>query len=236
MIHKLYLNGLANSFLPSSLFLGEGVFTTGRLINGIIEHSNAHFNRLHSHADQLGFSVSIPDFQEELAQACIDLQGFGKHSAKIRLIAVKEGSHSIRIIHISDLPDTPKDIILRMHPSPVVMPLAWLKTISYLDRSYLRRLAEQEGCFDSIIVNEEGYILECSRANIFWKWDETLFYPDPALPYLFGITLDNEINRWTAEQRAAKAIKIRLAEVPLRAEWYVSNCLLGVQRVKSISQ
>lgn len=211
-----YLESLATD---SPLFFGEGVFTTAKFIDGQIEYLSDHLERLQAHAAVLGFSVDIEPLRN--IQSPFDV-------AKVKIIALRDMEP---LVQISECPLPPESPRLCVYPEPVLMPLARLKTISYLDRLWLKRFAEKRGFYDCITTDDKGYILETSRANIFWIEGDTLYYPDPELPYLFGIQLKNIIKE---ARMKTKAVKAKIEDIPKNAAIYICNCLIGKQATKIV--
>jgi len=67
-------------------------------------------------------------------------------------------------------------------------PLAKIKSLNYLDNILARRMANDKGFDEALMLNGKDFLCECSMSNIFFVKDEILHTPAPDCGLLDGIT------------------------------------------------
>lgn len=68
---------------------------------------------------------------------------------------------------------------------PSMLPIKY-KLMQGLQSSLARMEAQSLGCFESILLNKEGYLTEGSSSNLFWLKDEVLYTPSDECGILRG--------------------------------------------------
>ena len=116
---------------------------------------------------------------------------------------------------------------LCVYPEPIARPVSRFKTLSYLDRLWIKEYARSLGCADALTTNGKGYVLETAFSNIFWRMKEGLYIPDPALELLYGISLK-------VVEKVAKSLNLAvhyvcssLQDIPKDAQLFTCNALSG---------
>jgi branched-subunit amino acid aminotransferase/4-amino-4-deoxychorismate lyase len=71
--------------------------------------------------------------------------------------------------------------------SPACLPIH-TKTLQCLNSVLSRGEAEENGCFEALLMSEKGHVCECSSANIFWFKGNTLYTPSVESGILPGTT------------------------------------------------
>ena len=180
------------------LNLGDGLFETIRVHQGVAQRVFAHLKRLNHGAAVLGIPLGMVD--EDLVHAI---------AVVIRENAVEEGAARLTLTRGPG----PRGIAPPEHPTPTVMitaeplqehntepvqaiiatstrrneqsPLAGLKTLNYLDNIMARREALDVGAHDALLLNTIGAVAEATTANLFVAVDGQILTPpikDGALP------------------------------------------------------
>lgn len=78
---------------------------------------------------------------------------------------------------------------LKCYPEVFYEKSPHFKKMDFAKRLRLLKLAHLKKVSDWIFFNKEGFLLETSISNLFWIKKDSLYTPDPSLPYYFGVTL-----------------------------------------------
>ncbi len=236
MMKHVYWNGRfideAQACLPlgdPALIYGLGAFTTLRVTHGVPEHLDLHLMRLEQHCGALG--LPKPNLQSQTVDEYIALQGANVGTWRLKIIAASQ--HLGMTLH----PYTPPSVSsyrLCVYPEPVVRPTARLKSLSYLDRHWIKDYAHKRGYDDAVVMDAAGYVLETAFANIYWKAGNELFVPDLELPLLYGVALQVVMQDAQANGETIHQVRRRLHEIPKTAQIYVCNSLCGSISVSEV--
>ncbi|MCK5521274.1 MAG: aminotransferase class IV [Candidatus Marinimicrobia bacterium] len=104
------------------------------------------------------------------------------------------------------------------------------KSSSYFDSLIAWRDAQNQGYYDALFIDQQGYVLENSRSNFFWA-KEGIVYTEKnnVLP---GITRDFIMNQKDVPTQWGK---ITYSEVESCDELFLSNAVAGIVPVKSVT-
>jgi 4-amino-4-deoxychorismate lyase len=125
---------------------------------------------------------------------------------------------------------------LCIYPEPILRPLAKVKSLAYLDRFWIKDYALQRGYDDAIVTSAEGFCLETSFANLFWRCGDCLFTPDSRLPFIVGITLGLVLQAAQQLGLSVTSVAAPWTAVPPSAQVYQCNCLSGIQPVAQVEE
>jgi branched-chain amino acid aminotransferase len=196
------------SVLDHGLLYGDGIFEGIRAYNGRVFRLKEHLERLWSSAKAI--NLTIPIQKKEIEKAIIKTLLANKLSeAYIRLIITRgcgdlgidpkscTMSPSIIIItsNVSLYPEefyingmevvtTSIRRIRQDSLSPNV------KSLNYLNNILAKMQAAKSGVMEAIMLNAEGYVVECTSDNIFLVKDDIVYTPSAADGALMGITRD----------------------------------------------
>lgn len=70
------------------------------------------------------------------------------------------------------------------------------KTMQGLSSTLARMEAEENGCFEAVLLSTDGHICEGSSSNVFWVKNGRLYTPSLASGILAGTTRDSIIELW----------------------------------------
>ena len=214
---KIYIDGklldkseARISVFDHGLLYGDGVFEGIRSYNGLIFKLTEHLVRLYESAKSIG--LSIPLSLPELTQAIIrTLKANQLKDAYIRLIVTRGvGDLGLdpakcptpTIIIIADkialypeecykngleliTASTRRSIPEAVNPQ--------IKSLNYLNNILAKIEATNSGVMEAIMLNQNGYLVECSGVNIFVIKKEQILTPPCFLGALKGITRDTII-------------------------------------------
>jgi branched-chain amino acid aminotransferase len=225
----LWLNG---ALVPASearidpmdrgLTLGDGLFETLRVRDGVPRHAALHLARLRKGAGVLGIDVPLDDARIMVAFGEV-LAANGLSEAVLRLtltrgagprgIAPSPAARPTLLITASPMaamPETISVVISQSTRRNEFSPLSGVKSLNYLDNVIARREAIALQANDAILLNTRGFVAEACVANVFvFKNGEwmTPFVSDGALPGIFrGRLLSRGVvaeGRVTAEDLSA---------------------------------
>ena len=214
----IYIDG---EFLPKAeakvsvfdhgLLYGDGVFEGIRSYNGRVFKLDEHLERLYDSAKaiMLEIPISIETMEEtvletlrrnHLTEAYIRLivtRGFGdlgldpdkcpKPSIiiiadKIVLYPQKYYEEGLEIVTVS----------VRRNYAEAINPR--IKSLNYLNNILAKIEGKQAGAEEVLMLNAEGYVVECSGDNIFWIKNEVLVTPPVHMGILEGVTRNSVID------------------------------------------
>ncbi|CAO3431274.1 aminotransferase class IV [Azospirillum endophyticum] len=177
--------------------LGDGLFETIRIKDGVPRHLPLHLDRLDAGVDLL--HLPLPYGAEELAEAMAALiEATGIADGVLRL-TLSRGTGARGVLPPADAKPT---LLMTAAPAahmttPVTAviarctrrnehsPLSRLKSLNYLDSILARQEAAERGADEALLLNAAGRLVESSVANLFLLIGGRLLTPplaDGALP------------------------------------------------------
>lgn len=213
------------SVFDHGLLYGDGVFEGIRLYNKCIFKLEEHLIRLEMSAKAL--MLDIPMDREALTKAvCDTCKANGLENGYIRLVVTRgvgnlglsiKNCNQPQIIIIADnIQLYPKEyyekglkiitVPTRRNNSAALPPM--IKSLNYLNNILAKIEAQNLGYQEAIMLNDQGYVAECTGDNIFMLKDGILYTPKIASGSLKGITREVVIE-------IAKELKIELIETEM---------------------
>jgi branched-chain amino acid aminotransferase len=229
---RIYINGKLYdkadakiSVYDHGLLYGDGVFEGIRIYNGTAFKLKEHVERLFESARAI--KLEIPLTPEQMTRAIQDtVAANDKRNGYIRPI-VTRGAGTLGldprkcadpqvIVIVDDIALYPPELYetgleiatvatIRNHPAAMN---PRIKSLNYLNNILAKIEGIQQGCLESLMLNHNGEISECSGDNIFLVKDGTLSTPPIDAGILKGITRDTVID-------LARQTNIRVEEAPL---------------------
>jgi branched-subunit amino acid aminotransferase/4-amino-4-deoxychorismate lyase len=214
------VNGAGPSFkeivamegLNRAFMYGESVFTTMRMINGVMQDWDLHFDRLKRGVEFLYGPFTEKDEWSPLLKNLLEDKYQNLDGDKvIRLTVYIEGERGILRsglisvgdlkIHISHSPFDQarfENKILKLRTSPVIKRPYWwpsyLKAGNYLETIIAQKMALKPGDDDILFLSQEDTVLESSVANIFVVRHNKLYTAPTGPNVLDGIMRKKVIN------------------------------------------
>ena len=214
----IYIDG---EFLPKAeakvsvfdhgLLYGDGVFEGIRSYNGRVFKLDEHLERLYDSAKSimLQIPISIETMKETVLET---LRQNHLTEAYIRLIITRgvgdlgldpDKCPNPSIIIIADkivlypqkFYEDGLEIVtasVRRNYAEAINPR--IKSLNYLNNILAKIEGKQAGAEEVLMLNAEGYVVECSGDNIFWIKNETLVTPPVHMGILEGVTRNSVIN------------------------------------------
>ena len=214
----IYIDG---EFLPKAeakvsvfdhgLLYGDGVFEGIRSYNGRVFKLDEHLERLYDSAKSIMLQIPIPI--ETMKETVLEtLRRNHLTEAYIRLI-VTRGVGDLGL----DPDKCPKPSIIIIADKIVLYPQKFyedgleivtasvrrnyaeainprIKSLNYLNNILAKIEGKQAGAEEVLMLNVEGYVVECSGDNIFWIKNEILVTPPVHMGILEGVTRNSVIN------------------------------------------
>lgn len=193
------------SVFDHGLLYGDGVFEGIRLYNKCIFKLEEHLIRLEMSAKAL--MLDIPMYRGALAKAvCDTCKANELENGYIRLVVTRgvgnlglsiKNCNQPQIIIIADnIQLYPEEyyekglkiitVPTRRNNSAALPPM--IKSLNYLNNILAKIEAQNLGYQEAIMLNDQGYVAECTGDNIFMLKDGILYTPKIASGSLKGIT------------------------------------------------
>lgn len=234
------------SITDRGLLLGEGLFETLKLQNGLPVDLERHWQRLSEASSFLciDLPLTVNKFTKDVEQLS---QSLGIDNGVIRLtvtagaggrgLVAAQSTKASYIIQFSQLPLIPSKIRLTVSPHRVFAgdPLTQIKSLSYLKPILVKRDAMALGFDDGLILNDKGYVTETSCANFFIVKQRRLITPPVSEGLLAGTTRAKVLaslmgySTWQVEERPISIRDLSAAESA-----FICNALIGIVEVEGI--
>ncbi|MCD6384631.1 branched-chain-amino-acid transaminase [Candidatus Sumerlaeota bacterium] len=211
---KVFLNGklvdkeeAKISIFDHGLLYGDGVFEGIRVYNKCIFRFQQHIDRLFASAKYI--MLNIPMTKDELIQATIDTcRANNIQDGYIRMVVTRgEGTLGLApwlcpeptvFIIAANIQLYPEEyykngLSVITVPTTRNFPEAVnprIKSLNYLNNILAKIEAHNAGVLEALMLNKDGYVVECTGDNLFLVKDGTLITPPVYLGALRGITRD----------------------------------------------
>jgi len=242
---KIYLDGkfvddaeAKISVFDHGLLYGDGVFEGIRLYGGNIFRLEEHLERLEYSAKAI--LLTIPLTRAELSRAtCETCRLNGLSDAYIRLVVTRgvgdlglspwlcpKPSVFIIASKINLYPQEHYDngLAIVTVPTRRIGPAALpstVKSLNYLNNILGKIEARQFGALEAIMLNDQGYVAECTADNVFIVHKGEIFTPSASQGALKGITRSSILD-------IAKELGIAVRETDMTRYdiWCADECFL----------
>jgi branched-chain amino acid aminotransferase len=242
---KIYLDGVfvdqadaKVSVFDHGLLYGDGVFEGIRLYGGNVFRLEEHLERLEYSAKAI--LLDLPLTRAEWSRAvCETCRVNGLTDAYIRLVVTRgvgdlglapwlcsKPSYFIIASKISLYPQEHYDngLAIVTVPTRRIGPAALpptVKSLNYLNNILGKIEARQFGALEAIMLNEQGYVAECTADNVFMVHKGTILSPAASSGALAGIT------RGTIFDIAGElGLPIRESQLTRYDLWCADECFL----------
>ncbi|MFP4166273.1 MAG: branched-chain-amino-acid transaminase [Opitutales bacterium] len=198
------------SVFDHGLLYGDGIFEGIRLYEGCVFKLEEHLERLEYSAKAL--MLELPWRREAIAEAvCETCRANGLRNGYIRLLVTRgEGSLGLSIRNC----DKPQLIVIadtiQLYPKEfyeeglqlITVPTRrcnssalppTVKSLNYLNNILAKIEAQHLGYHEAIMLNDQGYVAECTGDNVFVYHKGVLLTPPSSAGALKGITRDTAL-------------------------------------------
>lgn len=179
-----------------------------------IANLDRHLTRMKTSAEVLGFAFDRHHARNELQAATFRF----REAKKLRLLLSRSGAITIESRVAPEGPDEP--VTVAIVPLPVRADDFRVRHKTS-DRGFYAEARERAGTFEVLFVDEQGFLTEGSRTNVFVEEDDMLLTPPLARPLLPGVLREQLI----ADGHAREA---DLRPEDLRHGFYIGNAVRGL--------
>lgn len=230
--------------------LGDGLFETLKVQNGHIEFFDTHYKRLSDSAKAIFIPLNFSaDALKKICQELIIKNELINKTAAMRITLTR--GIGLRGINLPKKPNPTLVISMTeyhpendQYPRALITnvkrnqfsPIVKLKTLNYLEPIFARNEAQSHGYDEGVMLNTDGFITECSIANIFFVTNNIVSTPSIESGILPGIIRNHviELCHENGIQIIEKAISVDEA---LNAdEAFQTNSLIDIQPLSQINQ
>lgn len=250
---KVYINGkyydkddAKVSVFDHGFLYGDGIFEGIRLYNGNVFKLDKHIDRLFRSAKAI--ALDMPWTKQQVIDAVCDAcRTNGLNDAYIRLV-VSRGKGKLGLSPFSCV--DPQLIIIadqiQLYPNElyenglkaITVPTRrnsqaalppMVKSLNYLNNILAKIEAYKLGYQECLLLNNEGYVAECSGDNVFIVFEDKLITPPVSCGSLGGMTRRAVLD-------VAKRLGIEVVEKPLARfdVWTADECFLTGTAAKLI--
>ena len=251
---KVYINGkfydeneACVSVFDHGLLYGDGIFEGIRLYKGNVFKLESHIDRLFRSAHAI--LLELPWSKQEVIDAvCESCRENGLSDGYIRLVVTRGkgklglspfSCHDPRLIIIEDqvqlyaqeLYDNGLKVITvpTRRNSPAALP-PMVKSLNYLNNIMAKIEAQKLGYQECLLLNQEGYVAECSGDNVFIVSGGKLITPPVSQGSLGGMTREAVMD--LARELGIEVIEKQLTRYDI---WVADECFLTGTAAKIIS-
>ncbi|MCX5696716.1 MAG: aminotransferase class IV [Candidatus Omnitrophica bacterium] len=222
------------SVLAPGFLNGLGLFETMRAYQGKIVYLDAHLKRitLSSRLLRLRSLYSLKELRNLIRQA---VKSGGFDDAYVRLTITKSFSGTDTLLIVKEHVPLSANIYLQgfslcLHElarNPVFLP-AQVKTTSRIFFELAYQQAREKGFDEALILDDQGYISEASRSNIFLIRGSEIFTPGLDCGCLDGITRRVIFDLAAKFKIAMYTGKLVIQDLLDADEAFLTNSLIGV--------
>lgn len=243
------------SVFDHGFLYGDGVYETIRSYGRRIFMRDQHLVRLRRSADAIGLTIPIPAHQwPALLHEAMTRNGVGhEHTDAYLRITISRGAGDIGLDPA--LCPTPTVVVMAKPlrpPSPeqyrhgVTLIVAQtrrnlpsalspqIKATNFLNNILAKREAIAAGAFDSILLNWESHLTECTISNLFFVRAGTLCTPALACGLLDGITRDIVLSLAQELKIPVEEGHFGVAEIYSADECFLTNTSMEVMPVTMV--
>ncbi len=209
---KIYMNGTMVdeadakiSVFDHGLLYGDGIFEGIRLYKGCVFRLDEHLERLEKSAHAI--LLDMPWERSTIAEAICECCRVNSLEDGYIRVLVTRGVGTLGLSHLNC--NEPQLIIIAdkitLYPeehytdglkiitsptrriNPASLP-PMVKSLNYLNNVMAKADAHRAGCLEAIMLNDQGYVAECTGDNIFIRHKDKWFTPPTSAGALRGIT------------------------------------------------
>ena len=227
------------SAVDHGIVVGDGVFETLKVTNGVPFAISRHVKRLGFSAQGLG--ISLPD--EDLVRKAINEVLDKDPSAERLRVTWSSGPGPLSstrgdsggTLSVASSPGTDWPVSEKVHLSEWTRnengALTGLKTTSYAENVRALHSAHEVGCSEAVFLNTSGWLCEGTGTNIFLVVDGTLITPDLSSGCLAGITRELVLEIEGVEER-----ELSLSEASGASEAFLTSSTRDISPISSLGE
>ena len=231
------------------LLSGWGVFSTIRVIDGVLFAWERHWARLKRDAESL--RVPFPADSEQVRRQLLELVRANQaYSATLRVVVVRngggiwEGPDAGRDFDLMALTTKLKDwgegarLAVVPHARHGACEFAGVKSLAWSMNLCWNEQAQARGFDEALLLNERGEVSECTSANIFAALGDRVYTPPLGSGCLPGVTRGVILTEIRAPGVTVEEKTLRLEDLEAADEVFITSttrCLLPVLSVEGVN-
>lgn len=228
--------------LDRGLLLGDGIFETVRVKDGIPEYFAGHYERFQDSARIV--RMRQPWTRQRLETICAEVcRRSNLRDASVRITLTRGAYRGT----LSDTGDQPRLVVVcsgaghlvrDVYANGVAVSIASfpkvhaldprVKATAYLPAVLARLEADEQGCYESLFLDSKGRILELSTATFFAVKDGRILTPPLRLGILPGITRGAVLRLARSVAIPGREAVLRPAELDTWDEAFLTSAVRGV--------
>lgn len=211
------------SVTDEGLLRGDGVFEVMRLFDGVPYALEEHLERIARSAANLRLELSPMDVRADVEALLAEA---GAVDAALRFLVTRGGRRVGLIEPLKVMPPTLSLATVAYAPTRV---LDGVKSLSYGANMLTRRLAQEQGADDALLLTPHGRVLEAPTAAFFAVLDGALVTP-PLSEHI----LDSITRRKVLQVSDAREQVMTRDDLPRLEEAFLASTLQDAHPVKTI--
>jgi branched-chain amino acid aminotransferase len=218
----------AEATIPATdegLLRGDGVFEVIRVYDGRPYALEQHFARLQRSADNIRLPIDLEAVRADTHRLLARAESGPDHGA-LRIVLTRGGRRLLLVEPLHELPDRIRLATVTYSPTRV---LDGVKSLSYAANMLARRIAQEQGADDALLVTPHGRVLEAPTASIFWVTDGDIRTPPLGDHILASITRALVIELSGASEQPCTVEDLRAAD-----EAFLASTIREVHPIASI--
>lgn len=227
------------------LMNGWGVFSTIRVVDGVLFAFERHFRRMEQDAKLMG--IPFPADSVEMEEALLELvQANEAFNGTLRVMVVRnrgglwEGPGLDRdhdLIAFTADPKSWKPAVklgIVPHGRHAASEFAGTKILSWSHNLTWLERAQSRGLDEVILLNEHGHVSECTSANVFLSQGPTIYTPPLSSGCLPGITREILLSEVRVPGIQIGERTITLPDLEAAEEVFITSTTRGLLPVETI--
>jgi branched-chain amino acid aminotransferase len=216
---------------------GDGIFETMLVRDGVLQHADLHFQRLHRSLQlmQIGFSIDKKTLAENILALCEQNQ---HANAKVRLTVYREDNGAGYVIgseaiDASELKLNDKGWTICIHPfvRKACDAYANIKSVNFLPYVMASAYMQEKNADECLVLNAFGNIADGSRTNIFLIKNYEVI-----TPALHQGCVDGVMRKWVIDELKTNGRIVKQQEVGIEMleeadAVFLTNAVRGIKWV-----
>jgi len=246
----MWINGIRQLTLAASdrgLQFGDGCFTTAAVRQGKVLLMARHIQRLKEGCERLWIrGIDWSQLEAEMQQAARDQT---QAVLKVILSAGSGGrgysrtgtGEPTRILSLAPWPQHYTALQQRgasLALSPIRLArnaqFAGIKHLNRLEQVMIRAHLDRTDADEALVLDTEGWVVECCAANLFWRQGADIFTPDLACSGVDGIMRRSLMAHLAAAGQTCHVVQSEPQQLLAADEVVICNALMPVLPVRQI--
>lgn len=239
IMEYLIIDGQAKKVEECDIFnkiQNSPIYEVVRVIDGKEQFIKDHIQRMFASFELLGYGNEYDEDEIiKFAKDCIVINGIKDNNIKLLAVELNNGQKVFMVYAIESY--YPPDSVYKEGIKTILFkhsrnnPNAKVQHLDY--KTAVTKAIKDSGAYEALLLNEEGYILEGSRSNMFYVMGERIFTA-PASKVLLGITRKHIINVITDLEIPFEEKELSILDLKSVEGIFISGTSIGVLPVKSV--